>query len=319
MEKVLEGKRIIVAGGGGGIASGWCKSLAALGAKVLVNDVGFVQDVEKGGDFDTTKCSRDIADGVVREITSNGGVAVADYENVADFDGAGRVVEHCMDAFGGIDILLNTTCVSRLNECIDLTPQEWEEVIRNNLYPVYNLTKQVLPYMIKQQWGRLLYTNSATVRSFWGSVNYGASYGGVYSFMRCIANEVRPDHITANCIEPTCLGKTGGRPAGLAFLQRRARALGLLDQPSSESFVESLQPPEAISPLVAYLCTENANNVTGQYFGAKGGRYCIFGTLEEKRYIYKDVDQGYWTVEELAKVMPATLEQDLTSLWYPRV
>lgn len=318
MERALEGKNIIVTGGGGGIVSAWCKYFAEQGARVLVNDVGFVQDADKGGDFNVDVRSREIADGVVGEIRAAGNVAEADYEDVSDMKAAARTVEHCLDVFGGVDILLNGTCVSRLNECVDMTPEEWDTVIKNNLYPAFNMTKQVLPHMIRQQWGRLLYTTSVVMRSFWGSVNYAAAYAGVYSFMRCIANEVRPDGITANCIEPTAAGKTGARPAGVQFLDRRARALGLEEQ-SGQKIVDEFPPPRALAPFVTYLCTEDAAAVTGQSFAIRGGRCAIYGTLEEKRFIYKDSAMGDWTVDELKRVMPGTLELDQVKLWYPRV
>lgn len=317
-QRALEGKNIIVAGGAGGIASEWCAYFAAQGANLLVNDAGFEQDDAEGGDYDLTKRSNKPADSVVARIEASGGKAAADYEDVSDFEAAGRTVRHCIDEFGSVDALVNTTCVSRLNECVDMTPRQWDEVIKNNLYPVFNLTKHVMPHMIKQGFGRLLYTNSTVIRSFWGSVNYAAAYAGVYSFMRCIANEGRPDGITANCIEPTCAGKTGKRPAGLRFLERRARALDIPHQPDNV-LLASIPGAETIAPLAAYLLTDEAKDISGQLFGAKGGRYCIFGTLEEKRYIYKDSEQGDWTVDELKKVLPETLGQSLVPLWFERV
>lgn len=317
MEKNLKGKRILVSGGGGGSAAYWCKYLAEQGAHVLVNDVGYVQDESMGGDYNINLRTHESADNVVKAIRDAGGIAEADYEDVSEMNGAAHAVEHCLDVFGGVDILLNATCVSRLNECIDLTAEEWDIVIKNNLYPAFNLSKQVLPHMIKQQWGRLLYTTSAVIRSFWGSVNYAAAYAGVYSLMRCIANEVRPDHITANCIEPSAAGKTGRRSSGVEYLERRMRALGLSED-AGKKIVDTTPPASALSPFIAYLCTEEASNITGQNFALCGGRYGIYGTLEEKRYIYKAPSMGDWTVEELKEIMPHTLEQDMTKLWYSR-
>lgn len=318
MEQGLKDKRILVAGGGGGIVSKWCEYFALQGAKVMVNDVGYLQDENKGGDYDLNSSSKETADAVVRRIVEKGGIAIADYENVADFDGAKRTVEHCVREFGGIDVLLNATCISQLCECIDMTPEQWDAVIKNNLYPVYNLTKNALPYMVEQKWGRLIYTNSCVIRSFWGSVNYAAAYAGVYSFMRTIANEVRVDGITANCVEPTAAGKTGKRSDGQKFLDRRARALGL-DEMQGSKITEITPEPEALAPFVAYLMTEQAQEITGQHFAIKGNRYAIYDTFQEKKYLYKDPDMGYWTLDELKKAMPSTLQQDMVPLWFPRV
>ncbi len=317
MSDILKGKRILVAGGGGGIASTWCKYFAQLGAKVMVNDVGYLQDANKGGDYDLNSSSKDVADKVVDEIIRNNGIAVADYENVADFEGAKRAVEHCVKEFGGIDVLLNATCVSQICECSEMQPEQWDAVIKNNLYPVFNLCRNTLPYMIDQQFGRIILTTSVVIRSFWGSVNYAASYAGVYSFMRTLANEVRRDGITVNCIEPTAAGKTGKRNDGQKFLDRRARALGLDDMQGSK--ITSITPkPEALSPFVAYLMTDEAKNINGQHFAIKGGRYAIYDTFQEKKYLYKDESLGDWTVEELINSMPNTLETDMVPLWFPR-
>lgn len=317
MGRALEGKRIIVAGGAGGILSEWCLYFAEQGAKVLVSDVGYLQSEALGGDYDLATSSRGPADSVVRRIRDAGGTAEADCENAAEVAGAKRTVEHCLDVFGGVDILLCGTCVSKLGECKDLSPEDFDAVIKNVLYPDYNLTKCVLPHMIGQQWGRLLYTNSVVIRSFWGSANYAAAFGGVYSFMRCIANEVRPDGITANCVEPTAVGKTGARPGGAAFLDRRARALGLVAVPAPQVVAAAL-PARSIAPLVTYLFTDQAGGITGQNFAARGNRYALYGTFEEKDCIDKDPALGEWAVEEIGEVMPATLEKQLVKLWYPR-
>ena len=95
------------------------------------------------------------------------------------------------------------------------------------------------------------------------------------------------------------------------------RALGLSED-AGKKIVGTTPPASALSPFIAYLCTEEASNITGQNFALCGGRYGIYGTLEEKRYIYKDPSMGDWTVEELKEIMPHTLEQDMTKLWYSR-
>ena len=144
MEKNLNGKRILVSGGGGGSAAYWCKYLAEQGAHVLVNDVGYVQDESMGGDYNINLRTHESADNVVKAIRDAGGIAEADYEDVSEMNGAAHAVEHCLDVFGGVDILLNATCVSRLNECIDLTAEEWDIVI--SLSRLQSLQAGAAPY-----------------------------------------------------------------------------------------------------------------------------------------------------------------------------
>ena len=124
--------------------------------------------------------------------------------------------------------------------------------------------------------------------------------------------------ITANFIEPTAAGKTGKRQDGHKFLDRRARALQL-DEMQGSKITDITPQPEALAPFVAYLMTDEASNITGQHFAIKGNRYAIYDTFQEKKYLYKSEDMGYWTLDELKKAMPSTLEQDMVPLWFPRV
>ena len=313
----LEGMRIIVGGGGGGIVSAWCRYFAAQGAKVLVNDIGFMQSEELGGDYDLRSRSRQPADDVVRDIVAAGGTAVADYQDLSDFNAARLTVDHCIEAFGGVDAVVNGTCVSRLGECHLLSPEDFDAVLKNNLYPDYNLTHHALPYMMDQGWGRLIYTNSTVIRSFWGSVNYAAAYGGVYSLMRCMANEGRQYGITANCVEPTAAGKTGARPAGIAYLDRRAKALGLDSKPAAQTVSESI-PAEATAPFVGYLLSEEGGWISGQNFAVRGGRIALYSTFEESACAEKALCEGDWTFDELKKTVPEVFAGSLVKLWYDR-
>lgn len=318
MYKSLKDKVVLVAGAGGGILSVWCKYLAKVGAVIFANDVGFVQNMERGGDYDLNSSCNEIADKLVREIIQVGGTAVANYENVADFHGAKRCVDHCIKEFGRIDALISGTCISQLSECKDMTYEQWDNVIKNNTYPVFNLTRHVLPHMIERKCGRIIYTQSSAARSFWGSANYAASYGAIYSFMRDVALEVKNDGITVNCVEPIAPGKTGPRPKGEKYLDQRTKAIGL-EEPSADIRIKETPKASHSAPFVGYLLTDGAKNITGQSFSVKGGRYAIYGALEEKRYIYVDEANEDWTIEKLEKIMPSTLEQAVVPLWFPRI
>lgn len=309
----LDGRAVIVVGGAGGAGSGFSRVFAAEGARVLVNDVGYAM-LPDSGDYDLSAPGRAEADRIAREIRLNGGISEADYENAADSAAARRIVEHCLDVFGRVDAVIHAANVSRLGMIEQLSDGDWDVVIRQNLYPIFYLTRETLPLMKRQAFGRHIYLGSATVREMWGGANYAAASGAIYSFMRSVALECKGSGITANSIEPWTQTKTGQRPRGQQMLRDRQRALGLPDAPAA-----SLPPGDTNAPLGAYLCTEAGGLFNGQYFSNRCGRICIFSTPLEQRYLYKNTEQnGEWTVSELARLMPEAMRGGIQPLWHPR-
>lgn len=317
MEKTLLGKNVVVIGGGGGAGRGLSRAFAAAGANILVNDTGWEMDDAVGGDYNIDKPSKKRADEVVATICSEGGRAAANYEDASDYFAAGRIVEQCLDEFGSIDILISCAVISRLNVLTKLSPEDWNLVINNNLNTEYNVTKHALPYMMKQNYGRLFYMMSAVIRSFWGQACYAAAKGGTYSFMRCIANEVMHYNITANGLDMWCTTHTGSRPAGIQWIRERQEHLGL-PPITGDQFNATLPAAESCAPMAIYLCTEEGRVFNGQYFGINAGRISIYGTLEEKQIVYKDEVLGEWTVDELKKVIPNTLGKFAVPIWFSR-
>lgn len=300
-------------GGAGGAGAGFARIFASEGANVLVNDVGYAM-LPDSGDYDLSSPGHAEADRVTAEIRAMGGTAEADYENAADSAAAGRIVRHCMDVYGRVDAVIHAANISRLGMIEELGDEDWDLVIRENLYPVFYLTRETLPYMKRQGFGRHIYLGSATVREMWGGANYAAASGAIYSFMRSVALECKDSGVTANSIEPWTQTKTGGRPRGLQMLRDRQRALGLPDAPAAP-----LPPGDTNAPLGAYLCTEAGGLFNGQYFSNRSGRICIFSTPLELRYLYKNTEQnGEWTVAELTGAMPAALREAIQPLWHPR-
>lgn len=312
--KSLDGKIAIIIGAAGGAGSGFARYFAAQGARLLVNDAGYPM-LPQTGDYDIHSSSPDEAQRIASLIQSQGGRAEADWEDASDSAGAKRIVEHCLNVFGGVDIVIHASNVSRLGLLEELTDEDWDLVIRQNLYAPFYLTRLTVPHMRKRGFGRHIYLGSATVREMWGGANYAAASGGIYSLMRSVALECKDYGITANSIEPWTQTKTGQRPSGQAMLRARAKALGLSEDPSARS----LPPGETNAPLGAYLCTDEGGMFNGQYFSNCYGRICIYTTPDEARYLYKDIDRhGLWTVEELTQTMPAALGGAQTPLWHPR-
>src|SRR5688572_9579658 len=125
---LLEGKVAIVTGAGHGIGRGHALELAAQGAKVVVNDLGSTLDGEgTGKDADLT----------VDLIRERGGEAVGNYEDVADYEGAARMVAQAVDTYGQLDILVNNAGIARDTTIWNMTEQEWDSVIRVHLKGTY--------------------------------------------------------------------------------------------------------------------------------------------------------------------------------------
>lgn len=317
LSRALEGKNVIVIGAAGGTGSGFAKYFASQGANILCNDAGFAM-MEQGGDFDVTRPSHDEADRITAEIRAMGGTAEADYHDASDWNNSKAIVEHCMDAFGSCDVVVHASVISRLGMIDEMTEENWNLVLRHNLNTSFFITHHSLPYMKKQNYGRHIFIMSATVRDMWCGANFAAATGGRYSFMRDLALEVKDYNITANAIQPYTQTKTGQRPDGQKMLEARSKALGI---PLRKDFNDTLLPPgETNAPLGAYLCTDEGRVFNGQYFDNHLGRICIWSTMLEQRYIYKDIEKdGYWTVDELREIMPAALLPAASKLFYERV
>ena len=133
MSNRLEGKVAIVTGGGRGIGKGIAKLLSEEGAAVVVND--------KGTEVDGTGSSKEPADMVVEEIRSNGGTAVANYDDVSLMEGGESVVQNAVDAFGSVDILVNSAGSLRDRMIYQMTATDFDSVLRNNDKSAFTTTK----------------------------------------------------------------------------------------------------------------------------------------------------------------------------------
>jgi NAD(P)-dependent dehydrogenase (short-subunit alcohol dehydrogenase family) len=182
--KRLDQKVAIVTGGSKGIGKAFCLALAAEGAKVAI--------VARHGASDT-----------VEKIKSAGGEALAITGDISNADDMQRMAKAVTSEFGRIDILVNNATISKLIKFKDMTFEDWRKVLAVNLDGLFLCTKAVYPYMMKQQYGRIINISStAFFRGAPDAVEYVTTKGGIIGFTRGLATEAAEHGITVNCIAP---------------------------------------------------------------------------------------------------------------------
>jgi NAD(P)-dependent dehydrogenase (short-subunit alcohol dehydrogenase family) len=289
----LEGKVAVVTGAGRGIGRAIAILFAREGAKVVVNDPGVGPD---GVGHD-----RGPADQVVEEIRAAGGTAVANYETVADYEAAGRIIQAAVDNFGRIDILVNNAGILRDRMIFNMTEEEWDAVIAVHLKGTFNCTRHASVLMRQQRYGRII--NVSSESGLWGNAgqaNYGAAKAGIAGFTRVVARDLGRYGVTCNAVAPAALTRM---TQGLAEMRAQR---GLAPPPPPQQLVE--RTPEHVAPMVVFLASDEAWNVNGKIFHVAGGHISLAYEEMPVRQLTKD---GMWTIEELAELVPQFLTYDI--------
>jgi NAD(P)-dependent dehydrogenase (short-subunit alcohol dehydrogenase family) len=278
---ICEGRIAVVTGGGRGIGREHALELARQGAAVVVNDLG--------GSPDGTGADAGAAQAVADEITAAGGKAVANVDDVSDWGGAERLIGQAIEAFGGLDVLVNNAGILRDRTIATMSEQEWDAVIRVHLRGTIAPTRFAVAYWRDKAKrtgqptsARLINTTSASgIYGNFGQSNYGAAKGGIASFTIIAAKELARYGATANAVAP-------------AARTRLTEALMPAEYASNLG-------PEHISPLVAWLASSESGEITGRVFDVMGGR---IGVAESWRLGPEAAKDGGWDAAELGSVIP---------------
>ena len=254
----LEGKSAIVTGAGRGIGRDVALLLAKEGASVVVNDPG----VGRGGEAEDTSP----ADDVVAEINEAGGTAVANKDSVADYANAGRMIKQCVDTYGKIDALVNVAGMLRERMIWNMTEDDFDQVISVHLKGHWNMCHHATKVMRTARAGRIVNFSSDAFKGSVGQCNYSAAKAGIIGLTRSIARECGRYGITANAMCPMAATRMTVNDAVIAGWKRRLDA-GLLTQEQYDSRM-AMPGPEFVAPMVAYLCTDAAEDINGQLFHA---------------------------------------------------
>jgi NAD(P)-dependent dehydrogenase (short-subunit alcohol dehydrogenase family) len=239
----FDGRVAIVTGAGNGLGRAHARLLAARGAQVVVNDLG--------GAVDGAGASSGPAAAVAREIEDAGGVALANTDTVATPDGGRALVDAAVEAFGGVDIVVNNAGILRDRAFHNLTPDELDPVLDVHLRGSFFVTVPAWRVMQERGYGRVVFTSSASgILGNFGQANYGAAKMGVVGMTRVLAVEGARHGIRVNAIAP---------------MARTRMTDGLLGD------MHDRLDPELVSPVAAWLAHERCS-VTGEVFTVGGGR-----------------------------------------------
>ena len=267
---LLDGKVAVVTGAGGGLGRCYALAFAEHGAKVVVNDLG--------GALDGTGSGSAMADGVVDEIRQAGGEAAANYDTVSTMAGGAAIVQAAFDAFGRLDVVVNNAGILRDKTLRKMDESMWDAVMAVHLKGTFSVTQAAARKLVEQgEGGRIINTTSVSglIGNF-GQSNYGAAKCGIVGFTRVVALELQRYGITVNAVAPTAVTRMTE------------------DIPSTpREFV-----PELVSPMVVFLASDLAKDVTGRVFGVHGPQIC------EYRYVMTPgvaKTEGLWTPEEIAE------------------
>jgi NAD(P)-dependent dehydrogenase (short-subunit alcohol dehydrogenase family) len=257
---LLDGKVAIVTGAGAGIGRAHALELAKHGASVVVNDLG----TSVTGDGADQKA----ADQTVELIAAKGGQAVSSYDDVADYEGAGRMVQLAVDTYGKLDILVNNAGIVRDSAIWNMSEQDFDAVIRVHLKGTWAPSHHAARHFRDRSkanggaplHGRIINTTSgAGLVGNFGQTNYATAKAGIAGFTQTLSLELYKLGVTVNCVGPAAATRITGTMPGAP------EVIDATDVPEDEF---NRMDPAVSSPLVAWLASDESQLVTGQVIRA---------------------------------------------------
>ena len=264
----FDGRVAVVTGAGNGLGRAHALGLASRGAKVVVNDFGGARDGTGG--------SMTPAQNVVEEIRKAGGTAMADGADVSNFEQVKAMVERATQEWGSGDLLCANAGILRDKSFAKMELADFAKVIQVHLVGTYYCCKAVWEGMRERNYGRIVLTTSASgLYGNFGQANYGAAKAGMVGLMNVLAEEGRKNNIRVNTISPTAA-------------TRMTEEL-LPPEPLK------LMRPEAITPAVEYLLSEDAPTRT--ILGAGAGSFALIRIMEAEGI---NLPPSEWTPDAIA-------------------
>jgi NAD(P)-dependent dehydrogenase (short-subunit alcohol dehydrogenase family) len=289
---ICDGRVVIVTGAGRGIGREEALLFAAEGAKVVVNDLG--READGSGDM------QPVAQQVVDDIKAAGGEAIANTDDVSDWEGAQRMINAAIETYGKLDTLVNNAGILRDRMLVNMTEEEWDAVIKVHLKGTFAPSRWAAAYWRELAKAgtplaaRLVNTSSSSgIYANPGQTNYGAAKSGIATFTQIAAKELKNYGVLSNAIAP-------GARTRLTEPLMAARGR---QEPKPEEFDRS--HPANVAPLVVWLGSD-ACQVTGQVFNVAGG---MVGVAESWGRGPSEDKGDRWNPAELTDIVPKLVEQ----------
>jgi NAD(P)-dependent dehydrogenase (short-subunit alcohol dehydrogenase family) len=281
---ICDGRVVIITGAGRGLGREHALAFAAEGAKVVVNDVG----ASLQGDGNDMSPAQEVVD----LIRANGGEAITNGDDIADWEGAGRLVQSAIDTFGGLDTVVTNAGIVRDRMFVNMSVDEWDAVIRVHLRGTFCPVKHAVDYWRAEskagrpREGRVVTTSSgAGLHGSIAQTNYSAAKAGIATFTINIAAELGRIGVNANSIAPSARS----RMTEEAFAEMMAKP---------ETGFDAMDPAN-ISPLVVWLGSGDCN-VSGRVFECAGGLI----SLADGWQVGAEFDKGAkWDPSEIGAVV----------------
>ncbi|WP_323114669.1 SDR family oxidoreductase [Pseudomonas guariconensis] len=273
---------VVITGAGGGLGRAYALAFAAEGAKVVVNDI-----------------NRDAAEAVVAQIREQDGQAIANSNDITHYEDAGRIVAAALEAFGGLDVVVNNAGICRDRMFASLTEADWDAVVAVHLKGHFCLSSHAVRHWREQAKNgvkvdaRIVNTSSgAGLQGSIGQSNYAAAKGGIASLTLVQAAELARYGITVNALAPAArTGMTEG-------------VFGEVMKKPEEGF--DYFAPENVAPVVVWLGSSESAGVTGQMFEVEGGKLSIADGWRRGPQVD---NQGRWAVADVGVAVGELLER----------
>jgi NAD(P)-dependent dehydrogenase (short-subunit alcohol dehydrogenase family) len=289
---LLDGKVILVTGGGRGIGRETALIAARHGAKVVVNDLG--------GDVHGQGADKAPAQEVVDLIKVAGGQAVANTESVTDLAAVNRMMQLAMETFGGLHAIANPAGILRDRMAHNMTEDEWDMIMTVHLRGHFNVVRASINHFRSQQDGcYVMFSSTSGLIGNVGQTNYGAAKMGIAGLSRIIAMEGARNNVRSNAMAPGAATRmTDSVPRDEEMAKRREA-------------MREVQSPVRPAELTVALMTDAAKHISGQIFGAGGYNLSVFS---QPRPIETYSREGGWDVPAIIKDFFPRAEKLYTSL-----
>lgn len=316
MGKSLEGKVAIVTGSGQGVGRGVALVLAREGAIVITNNrkpgCESVNNYKKEDltpeEYKKMLSLRGDAAATTELIRNEGGISEPFYGDVSNHEDMKNLVNFAVEKFGRLDILVNNAAGLGQGTIDTTSESDWDYMTLAKMKGAYNTMHFAVPIMKKQGFGRILNCASGAWTGVANLCAYSAGNAGVVGLSKAVAKELASENITVNvyCPEAASPGHVVEFKKAIKTIEERLGKEAVSDPEKMKQVEEDHGPAENAAPFLAYLCTEEADYISGSVFTVKGsGKIEIYSESEVINRIWKKGDA--WTIDELKSAVPDEL------------